>query len=477
MAIQYTNTPHLAQNTSKTRRINLKIKISSISLITLLVVNLVTIILRWSTSSYQTIYNGNSFKSILNVVKFIDPILIILLVGIACFVKVIQQHGKVSRFVGIWLLAVTIILISAIVGAIHMKPGIYYAVQSWMFLMRPIFLFFVFHMFSIASQVYVKILRWLIFFLVVSSCVVIYQSYQPYVITSADYFTGLFEHSHAQAVTAYIAVFLLVGFPSTISSTKLRYLIVGLFLYTGYLAKNDKATSFLILIILFYLVGPYFRRLRRKIILVMSVFIISVTFVALTLSNGETSIRSRKVLAGNFEDLVEIRGGTNDLLKDVGIVQMMIFYTNQSLNDPIVALYGLGVGNFGSPSALAKFREHNGTEWQQKFFQWDVSPDLQNAYPRLGAISYNTSLLGVALGELGIIGFSGYIVLVLFPFMTKPRLLDDRRDQWSLLHLKAGYILILAISLIATSSSAAWENEIAITMMMAGFGSVSSSRL
>ena len=452
----------------------LNIKLGNLFFNSLVCVNFIVVLLRWGTSSYQNIYGNGHFQAILDIVKFIDPFLILLMTVIVVFVKIISFKGIIKATFAIWLIALACTLLSGFIGVVYAKPGLYYAVQSWLFLMRPLLLFFVFSSLFIAYSNYVYLLRCIVCYLIFSSTIAIYQSYQPYAFISADFITGLFEHSHTQAVTMYVMAILLHGFPQIIPRRILRYLLIGLFLYIGYLGRNDKATAFLIVLIFFAFVLPEIWKLIRRPKMMLVILVVWWGFVLFFLFGNQENNSIRKTLTGNMIELIEIRGGTTNLVKDVGLIQMISFYGSRAINDPIIALYGLGLGNFGSSSALAKFQEGKGTKWQQTFFAWDITPDLQNQYRRLGAISYNSSLIGIILGELGIIGFVGFIVLFMQPLIMKCRSYYYNVCR-SLLHLKIAYLLIFTISVVATSSSAGWENEAALTLICSGFGVLFSS--
>jgi hypothetical protein len=81
----------------------LSIKLGNLFFYSLVCVNFVVILLRWGTSSYQNIYSNGYFQAILDIVKFVDPFLVLLMTGAVIFVKIVLFKGIIKTTFAIWL--------------------------------------------------------------------------------------------------------------------------------------------------------------------------------------------------------------------------------------------------------------------------------------------------------------------------------------------------------------------------------------
>jgi hypothetical protein len=83
-------------------------------------------------------------------------------------------------------------------------------------------------------------------------------------------------------------------------------------------------------------------------------------------------------------------------------------------------------------------------------------------------LSAKTSVVGVALGEYGCLGLGVFVCLFLWPlFITGGSTDVDARRR--LFWLKLAYLAVMLQSMLSTLG--AWDNDVVLTLLMAGFAS------
>ncbi len=432
----------------------------------LVLADLLGIVVRWGTSAYQSLFHSPLFER-LEPVKLLDPLLVLGFSLMLLLHMLLPGRQRQPAWLAAAVGAIGLVSAVAVIGAIYTPPGPYYALQSYVFLLRPVLLWVLFRRYPPRRRVYRRRLRLAVAFGAASALVALYQAISPGQVTWGDQITGLFLHSHAQAMFGFALVLLLLAFPEAFGNRLVRAAVVGLLLAGALLGRNDKATLlFVALCLAGVLLLSLFR--RRLILTLLALGLLAGAGGAVVSRSSELRVLVRRSLVGNLDELLVNYGASlRRVAGDVGLVQMVNYYGQRAAQDPVIAMAGFGPGNFGSPGSLAKFAAGMGYPWQQAFFAWDVDFDRSRDEPRLQAISYHTSLAGVALGELGVLGALPFAALVLQPLLHRqrgqPASLRRRR-----VGLKLAYALLLGVSMVATASSAAWENELVMTLIMAG---------
>jgi hypothetical protein len=290
---------------------------------------------------------------------------------------------------------------------------------------------------------------------------------------SPDAIIGLFNDAHQQATFAYTAAVLSLACLAPPRPWPRRIAWAGyaaLNIFVGFVSQGQKATGTELVVVaiaaLVAILQSRARLTRVAIALpVAGILLAGALFGAGSLLWGRAAAVVTGNLLGRLKD-----GGYQGLafVGDLGVVQMIGDFTRLSVTDPTVVFVGMGPSNFGSPAALTRLNRGDATRSSREMFWREVASEAQLASSgelRLLGLSAKTSVLGVLLGEYGGIALLAFLYLLAWPLTLSPRGDSDavRRLFW----LKVAYVGVVLQSVLSTLG--AWDNDVVMTILMAGF--------
>lgn len=462
-ALKLTSTPR------KIRRCRMPIAVWSILLGTLLI----ALVRSLGNQKYGSLPAFERLESI----KFLDPVLVILFLGLVGASAIQKQRSAMSRWKALWLLCIGVILLVGVLGSLVWRVHAYYAAQSMFFVLRPALLFLLFASLSWGLSDYRRVLKFIFTYGVLNALVTLYQ--QVVLWRSGEYFSadamiGLFNDAHQQATFSYALVLLLLGCRGSFRGRTRRIVwlaLVGLYLLAAYVSQGQKATAIFAVVLGLGLAWRILRHRRRLALIVSAsyVMLLVLTVVFLLGAGGDLFNRAIIVLTGNLSDRLAQDYRGRNFLGDLGVLQMVTYYRERALDDPVVAFVGLGPSNFGSPACLAKVAKGSSDPWQRRYFWWETAVEselIRASELRLLGLSARTSVFGVALGELGLLGFAAFLPLTLWPLRIRPPQGAEpmARDQffWS----RMAYLFVVLQA--AVSTLGAWDHDVMFTVLLAG---------
>lgn len=422
-------------------------------------------------------------------VKFIDPLLLFVLGGLAILHAVARGTWTIPEWKIRWGACIAIIACIGFVGALAAGAPPYFAAQSLLFVLRPALLLLVLTGFSWARSAAPRLWTIVVWFSLANAGLVLAQWWFPGATTadlSADAISGLLHDAHQQATFAYTVAVLSLSRVARRSTWRRRMLwacFCGLNAFAGFLSQGQKATGIVIGVVLMAAVVGVLRsraRLTRVAALLPATALVAL--VALPLTAGtllwtDTAI----VVSGNLRQRLQEGGyGVVTFLGDLGVVQMFEDFEQLSADDARVLFMGVGPSNFGSPAALTRVNSGDAPRRSQELFWREATKEeelVAKGELRLLGLSAKTSILGVLLGEYGCIALLAFLYLLVWPLFLVPRHAHDGSHvdaARSLFWLKVAYLGLVLQAMLSTLG--AWDNDVVMTILIAGFADVLASR-
>jgi len=417
--------------------------------------------------------------------KLLDPALIVAFALVATLRAIDGGCWRVASWKVLLAACLAILVAAGVLGALLNGNPPYYAAQAMFFLVRPAALLLLFTAFrwdpARPGALWTPVLG----YSAVNICVVAGEA-----VTvargagkiSADVVIGLFNDAHQQATFSFTIALLLLGCGCSGLTWRRRCgwaaLVAGNMM-AGYLSQGQKATGIVVSVLV--LAGGIRllqsrRRLRRALV-AAAVLVLATTLVAISPAGSATGSKAVAMVTGNlFSRIDKGRYQVGAFVHDIGVVRMFGDYLQIARDTPQVLLVGLGPGSFGSPAALTRVSTHEAPPDIANLFWWENADVMRLKHAgqlRLLGLSAKTSVIGVALGEYGCLGLGAFVCLFLWPlFITGGSTDVDARRR--LFWLKLAYVALMLQSILSTLG--AWDNDVVLTLLMAGFASFVASR-
>ena len=458
-----------------------KLRLSPFLVWSLVLLTLLIALVRSLTNPVSGILPGLGFLAF---VKFLEPVALFVGLGLVGIRAVQKRTSNVSIWTTYWLIGVGVVLGIGFLSALVWHTPLYYTWQSLYFFLRPALLFLLLRSLHWVVLDYLYLLKFIFVFGMANAVVTTYQQvvlWQSGQYFSADAMIGLFNDAHQQATVSYVIVFLLLASRDIFRRRWQRgvwMVLIGLNVFAAYIAQAQKTTGFFIVVLVgavFWLVLRRKKWLSRAVV-ATPLAVLFLLVVMLAGWGGKLGERAFEATTGNFADLVARRYGGVDWLADVGLVQMFDDYSQRAIANPVVLIVGLGPSNYGSPASLTRVAKGDAEPWVRQFYFWeslesDAQRIIEGGGMRLAGLSAKTSVVGSSLGELGLLGFAAFAFLSLAPLGVTLPATWDPVQRTMLFWIKAAYLFILLQS--ALSNLGTWDNDVAITLIMAGLAAFS----
>ena len=422
-------------------------------------------------------------------IKFIDPLLLLALGGVAILNAVARGTRTVPGWKVRWGACIAIIAGIGIVGALVAGVPSYFAAQSLLFVLRPALLLLILTGFSWERSTAPRLWTLVVWFSLANAGLVLSQWWSVSATGddySADAIIGLFHDAHQQATFAYTVAVLSLSCLARRSTWWRRIFwacFCGLNAFVGFLSQGQKATGIAIGVVIMAAVIGIVRsraRLTRVATLLPATALVALAAVPLAAGTLFWS-RATVVVSGNLLERLE-DGGYQGMafLRDLGVVQMVGDFEELSADNARIVFLGIGPSNFGSPAALTRLENGDAAPRSRELFWREVAKEeelVASGELRLLGLSAKTSILGVLLGEYGCIALLAFLYLLVWPLFLAPRDGPDTLDidtARGLFWLKVAYVGLVLQSLLSTLG--AWDNDVVTTILIAGFASVLASR-
>lgn len=418
----------------------------------------------------------------IDAVKFIDPLLLLVLGGVAILKAVARGTLTFPVWKVRWAACVAIVLGIGIAGALLARVPPYYALQSLWFVLRPALLLLILTAARWDRRGSIQPWSLVVVFVLANAAVVLVQwvaargTGDRY---SEDAFIGLFHDAHQQATFGYTAALLSLAVLTTASTWPRRLLwmaMTALNILVGFVSQGQKATGVEAgALLLAVAIGLVRSRARLRQVVALAPFPSLAILLVVVLSSGAAVwTRAEELVSGNLLNRLEdggYRGAA--FLQDLGVVRMLADFWQLSAADPRIVFVGAGPSNFGSPAALARVDQGTALPVIQRLFWWEATREQALAEAgelRLLGLSAKTSLVGVLLGEYGCVALLAFLYLLLWPLTLAVRGSIGEFDTGAarrLFWLKIAYFGLVAQSVVSTLG--AWDNDVVVTILIAGF--------
>ena len=254
---------------------------------------------------------------------------------------------------------------------------------------------------------------------------------------NGDNVNGLLRDAHLFANFFYFGV--IYCFAMSIIYKKMMWGVMAIICFAiGFMAINEKATLFLIPILIIILIMFTGIKLKRLII-PLAVFGV-IGYTAFTIGSNIMAKTDTKFRTDVFEE--------NDL-SDIGTIVAYIQIPFVFAEVPSALVYGVGAGNYGSSIALRRHVEGTETELSKRYVG-----DLELA-GYVGAFAWRTNYLIGALVEFGLI-FTG-IFLLFYTRLARNLIsrikLTSNKDELAIIAFTLGSLALLWMTALVSNIS------------------------
>lgn len=281
----------------------------------------------------------------------------------------------------------------------------------------------------------------------------VYFNFRGYRVNRFDVVNGLFSDSHQFSIYFSMMSLLVIGFLKRTRTTLL--MAAGLF-GVGFLGYNAKAL--LVFILLFAAAGVVMLYERRK---------------ALVLVVGSLTVLLSTVLfsvAVEYDNRIELF--TNIRLQDAPVINPIVKAADVFVQNPDVALFGAGFGNYGSTIAIARANANGAMHPLARTYNgysiWAMTSQ-ESAASKSGEfisfLSFNINTMTSTVVEIGLIAsviFLSWYGRIVRYFVRSYRRNDGHREKDRVIVIYCAFVLINSLLVLWGS----FDDEVAVVPIL-----------